>query len=79
MSDGETPIAQLMMRDPLQLTDRDIDRIIEDCRKSRSRFVLAGDKKVGTPAAKKSAAQKGREERAGIVSIADMDDLFKDL
>lgn len=76
MSD-EHSIAELMARDPLLLTDQNIDTIIEDLRKSRSRFVLAGDKKVGTPAARKSKAQTDREARAEI--NVDMDDLLKDL
>lgn len=76
MSDNLS-IAELMARDPLQLSDQNIDTIIEDLRKSRSRFVLTDDKKVGTPAARKSKAQVQREANAALG--LDMDDLLKDL
>ena len=75
----ETSIAELMARDPLKLSDQDIDKIIADLRHSRSRFVLADDKKIGTPAARKSTAQKDREARAKVLSDVSLDDLFKDL
>ena len=75
----ETSIAELMARDPLKLSDQDIDKIIADLRHSRSRFVLADDKKIGTPAARKSSAQKDREARAKVLSDVSLDDLFKDL
>lgn len=77
MSDA-TAIAELMARDPLKLSDKDLDAIIADLRQSRSRFVLADDKKIGTPAARKSGAQKDREARAKILD-GSLDDLFKDL
>jgi hypothetical protein len=72
-------IAELMARDPLKLSDQDLDLIIADLRKARSRFVLAGDKKIGTPAARKSKTQLDREARAKLLSDADLGDLFKDL
>lgn len=72
-------IAELMARDPLLLSEQDLDTIIADLRKSRSRFVLADDKKIGTPAARKSGAQKEREARAEVLKNVDVDDLFKDL
>lgn len=72
-------IAELMARDPLLLSEQDLDAIIADLRHSRSRFVLADDKKIGTPAARKTTAQKDREERAKVLKDADLDDLFKDL
>lgn len=75
----ETPIAELMARDPLLLSEQDLDAIIADLRHSRSRFVLADDKKIGTPAARKSGAQKDREERAKVLKDVNIDDLFKDL
>lgn len=74
-----TPIAELMARDPLKLSDQDLDQIIADLFKSRSRFVLADDKKIGTPAARKSATQNAKEARAKILGDANLDDLFKDL
>ena len=75
----ETPIAELMARDPLLLSAQDLDAIIADLRLSRSRFVLADDKKIGTPAARKSKAQVEREARGKILDQASLDDLFKDL
>lgn len=78
MSD-QTPIAELMARDPLLLSNQDLDVIIADLRASRSRFVLSDDKKVGTPAARKSGAQKDREARGKILDGTSIDDLFKDL
>lgn len=75
----ETPIAELMARDPLLLSAQDLDAIISDLRLSRSRFVLSDDKKIGTPAARKSTAQKDREARAKILGDTSLDDLFKDL
>lgn len=75
----QTPIAELMARDPLLLSEQDLDAIIADLRHSRSRFVLADDKKIGTPAARKSGAQKEREERAKVLKDVSLDDLFKDL
>lgn len=75
----QTPIAELMARDPLKLSDQDLDAIIADLRKSRIRFVQADDKKIGTPAARKSKAQNDREARAKILSVDKLDDLFKDL
>ncbi len=78
MSD-DTPIADLMARDPLLLSAQDLDTIIADLRKSRLRFVQADDKKIGTPAARKSVAQKDREARAKVLNVSSLDDLFKDL
>lgn len=72
----QRPIAVLMASDPLSLSDTDLDRIIADLRHSRSRFVLTDDKKIGTPAARKSTAQKDREARAKILSTSDIDDLL---
>lgn len=74
-----TPIAELMARDPLLLSAQDLDTIIADLRKSRIRFVQADDKKIGTPAARKSQAQKDREARAKVLKVTSLDDLFKDL
>lgn len=78
MSD-QHPISELMARDPLLLSKQDLDAIIADLRQSRARFVLADDKKIGTPAARKSGAQKDREARAKALDGASLDDLFKDL
>lgn len=74
-----TPIAELMARDPLKLSDQDLDRIIADLFNSRSRFVLADDKKIGTPAARKSKAQVDKEARAKLLDNTTLNDLFGDL
>lgn len=73
------PIAELMARDPLKLSEQDLDAIIADLRKSRSQFVLADDKKIGTPAARKSKAQVDREARSNILDKGSIDDLLSGL
>ena len=73
------PISELMARDPLKLSEQDLDAIIADLRKSRAGFVLADDKKIGTPAARKSKAQTEREGRASILDKASIDDLLAGL
>jgi len=78
MSDT-SPIAELMARDPLQLSKQDLDAIIADLRQSRARFVLADDKKIGTPAARKSAAQVKREHMSKVLDQGAIEDMFKDL
>ncbi len=75
----QTPIAELMARDPLSLSDTDLDRIIAELRQQRSRFVLTDDKKVGTPAVRKSKAQKEREAARELLDKGAIDDLFGDL
>lgn len=75
---SDTPIAELMARDPLKLSRADRDAIIADLRASRHLFVVADDRKVGTPAARKSKAQNAREAAVKILD-GDLDDLFKDL
>ena len=79
MTDQPTSIQELMERDPLLHSAQDLDAIIADLRKSRSRFVLSDDKKIGTPAARKSGAQKDREARAALISPEAIADLLKDL
>lgn len=74
----QTPIAELMARDPLKLSRADRDAIIADLRASRHLFVVADDKKVGTPPARKSAAQNKREAATKLIE-GGLDDLFKDL
>lgn len=74
----QTPIAELMARDPLHLSDQDLDVIIADLRASRSKFVLTDDKKVGTPAARKGKTQLAREAATALLDKP-LDDLFSDL
>lgn len=75
MSEQElTPIGELMARAPSMLSDTDIERIVKELRAARHRFVSTGDKTIGKPEAKKSAAQKQAEaNRAGVgLSIDDI-------
>jgi len=59
-------VAQLMQRDPLSLSDQDLDRIVESLRASRAKFV-AGNKTAGKPEAKKSKTQLKEEAALAIV------------
>ena len=79
MQQSETPISELMARDPLHLTNTDLDKIIAHLREQRHRFVVAGDKKIGTPEPRKSAAQKSKESRASLLDSTDIQDLFAGL
>jgi len=56
----ESTIAELYSRDPLKLSDQDLDRIIERLRTQRARYAQ-GNMTAGKPEVKKSAAQKKRE------------------
>jgi len=51
-------LAELMSRDPLQLTDADTDEIILRLRQARAQYTLgvksAGSKKAATPKAEKA-------------------------
>lgn len=77
----QSSIGELMQRDPLNLTNQDLDVIIAGLRKQRHLFVAENNKTVGKPEVRKSAAQKGKEEAAAKIAAAgiDLDDLFKDL
>lgn len=73
------PISELMARDPLLLSAQDLDAIIADLRQSRARFVMADDKKIGTPASRKSGAQKNREQLAKVIDKDAINDLLAGL
>jgi len=79
MQENETPISELMARDPLHLTNTDLDKIIAHLREQRHRFVVAGDKKIGVPEARKSTTQKSKEARASLLDSTDINDLFAGL
>lgn len=68
----ETPIAELMERDPLSLTDQDLDRIITKLRQQRGKF-RAGNMKAGTPQKKKTATQLNAEKAEKLVGNLDLD------
>ena len=73
---SETPIAQLMARDPLGLSSQDLDAIIAELRRQRHMFVVKDDKKVGTPAARKTKAQLSKEETGKLLDQLSLDDLL---
>lgn len=73
---ADTPMAELMAKDPLKLTKTDLDAIIKTLREQRQRFVQIDDKKVGTPAARKTATQKTREKAQDKLKGMNIDDLL---
>lgn len=73
---SETPIAQLMARDPLGLSSQDLDAIIAELRRQRHMFVVKDDKKIGTPAARKTKAQLSKEETGKLLDQLSIDDLL---
>jgi len=73
---SEPTVSELFARDPLSLSNQDLDTIIASLRASRKRFIQ-GDITAGKPEAKKSAAQKKRE--ATMKEVGDIDDLLGDL
>ena len=73
---SETPIAQLMARDPLGLSSQDLDAIIAELRRQRHIFVVKDDKKIGTPAARKTKAQLSKEETGKLLDQLSLDDLL---
>lgn len=73
---GQTPIAELMARDPMKHTLQDTKAIVEELRKNRIQYIATDDKKVGTPAARKTETQKKREKAAAMLSPSAIDDLL---
>lgn len=73
---SETPIAQLMARDPLGLSSQDLDAIIAELRRQRHMFVVKDDKKIGTPVARKTKAQLSKEETGKLLDQLSLDDLL---
>lgn len=67
-----TDIATLFARDPQDLSNQDIDLIIQRYRDSRKQFAL-GDRKAGKPA--KSPTQKKGEALAAKLDL-NLDDLL---
>lgn len=74
MTGEETPIHVLMDRDPLELTDGDIDAIVADLR-SRRKAYNSGAAQAGNTK-KPTAAQKKKAEAAkaalGNTSLSDL-------
>lgn len=72
MSDSNT-IAELMARDPLQCTDRDIEEIIAHYRKERSTLLVTTRKTSGNKAkAKKLIAAESAAKSVGV-DLGDID------
>jgi septum formation inhibitor-activating ATPase MinD len=71
---SEPTVTELFLRDPLKLSEQDIDQIINNLRDSRARFIQ-GDAKAGTPEVKKSAAKKKSEALVAQVGEVDLSDL----
>jgi hypothetical protein len=71
---SEPTVSELFARDPLSLSDQDLNAIIANLRASRQRFIQ-GDITAGKPEAKKSAAQVKREALAKEVGDIDLSDL----
>jgi hypothetical protein len=69
-------ITELFTRDPLSLTDQDIEKICEVFRARRQNF--EADEKAGKkPTARKKAAPKVKEDTAGVMNSLDLGDLLK--
>lgn len=72
MTTEETPIAELFARDPLSLSDQDIDAIIDRLRTQRKRFVL-GDKTAGNPKGlKKTAKEEAASKIVGDIDLGEL-------
>lgn len=70
---SDTPLSELMHRDPLSLSDQNLDVIIGALRKSRVNFVN-GDAKAGSMKPKSAAAKK-REELSKELDKVNLYDL----
>lgn len=76
---ADTPLAELFAKDPLSLTDQDLDKIVAQLREQRHRFVSVADKGVGKPEARKGKAQKTKESAQDVAKKLDLDDLLSGL
>lgn len=70
----QTDIAELFARDPLSLSDQDIDRLVEKFREMRGQYVL-GNAMAGSTKPK-TAKQKTVED---LASKLDLSNLLGDL
>jgi hypothetical protein len=66
----ETPINELMSRDPLLLTKQDRSRLVQRFREGRAQFMSQGSR--AAPAAKPDKAPKAKKEKVTI-DLADLD------
>ena len=69
-----TPIHELMDRDPLSLSDADLDAIVAELRKKRAQF-NAGNIKAGNTKAPTAAQKKKAESVKAVLGTASLSDL----
>ena len=74
MPTEETPIHELMDRDPLKLSEVDIDRIITELRAKRKQF-NAGNAKAGAMKASTAASEKKAEAAKAALGNQSLGDL----
>ena len=69
----ETPISELFARDPLKLSQQDLDSIIAKLREQCSKFV-GGNLTAGKPAKKTAAVKAGQAllDKLGDLDIGDL-------
>ncbi len=73
MTDAETPltdIAELFARDPLELSDRDIGRMVDEFRERRTQYAL-GNAMAGSTKPK-SPKQKAVADLASKLDLSDL-------
>lgn len=69
-AEDETPINELMSRDPLLLTKRDRSRLVQRFRDGRAQFMSQGSR--AAPAAKPDKAPKAKKEKVTL-DLSDLD------
>jgi hypothetical protein len=62
---SEVTLQELFDMDPLKLSDRDLDRIIEELRKDRARYITTG---VGTKQGKTAKAKEVDQAAVDLLS-----------
>ena len=70
--DDQTPIGELMDRDPLSLSDSDIDAIVAQLRSQRAKYV-SGNAMAGKPQKAKTKADLKREAAVKDSGIDELD------
>ena len=69
---SDTPLAAYFAKDPMSLSEQDLDTIITKLRSQRKRFVL-GDKSAGsTKPSKVSVAQEAAKKITGEIKLGDL-------
>lgn len=67
--DPQTTLAELFELDPLKLTDRDLDRIIEELRKDRARYLSTGK---GTTQSSRATGKKKEVDQQAVDLLAEL-------